>query len=263
SGSVALVGHPTDGFQFFVDSRTNFSFTEAALGYDGLVLRSRSSLPDGQLKVLSQGVVPSSYGNVNASASAFMIDTIRATGSVSGSNLNLGVSIHGNTRASAPSGNANFLLIGFYGVGHLDSSERGLRDFYDPQYRLWGAAYAFGDEANQSPNLSVYNYAVSGWYPDGHHVAPLNIPFAALGSNFEIHLLLVTQQSGSSVLLNSWDNDFFNTVGIRLSADPGVTLFSASGSLPGTLSDVPEPGAFGVVLAGVAALLWMRRKVAA
>jgi hypothetical protein len=259
-----MVSASDNQFYFDVDYNPNQTSAAASLSRDGISLSGSSNLPAGQLKVRSTGAVGIDYGNVNAVTAAYLLDTITATGSLGGSNLGINLSIHGTTLSSDYQNNANFLLIGIYARGHLQAATDGARDFYDPAYRLWGAAYAFGNQASQVPNLTGYNYTVTGWFGDGHHVVPISVPFGLVGSGFEIHLLLASQQSGDSVMLSTWDNNFSNTVGVTLSADPGVTLYSASGSLPGTLpdtaADVPEPNTWTLLFPVLTALAWFQRR---
>ncbi len=262
--SGSLVSATDNQFYFDVDYNPGGSFAAASLSRDGMTLSGSSNLAAGELKMRSTGAVGITYGNVNAAAAGYLLDTITATGSLGGSNLGVGLSIHGTTVSSDYQNNANFLLIGFYAPGHLQAATDGLRNFYDPAYRIWGAAYAFGDQASQTPNLSGYNYTVTGWFGDGHHLVPISVPFGLLGNAFEIHLLLGSQQLGSSVTLSTWDNDFVNTVGVELFADPGITLYSASGALPGTLAQdlagVPEPETWALLLPAAAVLIWCQRR---
>ena len=53
-----------------------------------------------------------------------------------------------------------------------------------------------------------------------------------------------------------------HTVDVSLTAPEGVTLFSASGLLPGTSASVPEPATLSLLALGLAGLGFMRKRKA-
>lgn len=259
-GAVGLVQSAVDGqFYFSEDTTSSGSQAAAQLNRDNINTAASTNIQSGEMKVLSTGALANDYGSFQSSAASFLVDTITASGSLGGLNLGMTLSISGTTNSSDILANNNFLLIGIYNRGHLDAAEKNLLDFYDSQYRLWGAAYSLGSHSNMSPNIAGYQYAgITGHYGDGAHQVPLTIPFAVVGSEFEIHMILISSQGGNSVTLQTWNNDFSHTVGVELSADPGVTLTSASGLLPGTESAIPEPSS-AVLIPGALGLLFCLR----
>jgi hypothetical protein len=83
----------------------------------------------------------------------------------------------------------------------------------------------------------------------------LQIPFDTIGSNFQIELVLGSDElvSGGSP---TWSADFMDPINVSLSAPNGVTLTSASGLLPGTQGTVPEPSSVPLAAAMIAMVIF-------
>jgi hypothetical protein len=184
-------------------------------------------------------------------------DTITATGSASGlSGLDLGVNIseNGTTSFSDSSGNFSFLWVYMFTPGTFDQSVF----TSNPGDVLISRGYLLGNGTNTSIADSLFaanDVAVDGVFGDGPNTIPLQIPFDTIGSNFQIELVLGSDElvSGGSP---TWSADFMDPINVSLSAPNGVTLTSASGLLPGTQGTVPEPSSVPLAAAMIAMVIF-------
>lgn len=231
----------------------------SSLAVDNITLFGNASLATGVLRAQNSGSVPGGYGGINASAYASFIDTITALGSLGGLNLGVSLTIDGSSSSSLPLTNDTYLRVQIFAPGHLQAAIDGLIDYYDPAYLLWGTAFALGTQSNPNPDLSGYGVTVAGHYLNGTIIVPLNIPYAAIGSNFEIQIVLTSYQQGNAGVAQSWNSDYSHTIGVALTGGSGITLQSNSGVLPGTVSGVPEPSSL-LLLSGGGLLLLVRRR---
>ena len=214
-----------------------------------------ANLATGMLGVLNAGTnvtTPNVYATF-----AQLGDTITATGSASGlSGLNLGVNISENsiTSFSDSSGNFSYLWVYMFTPGTFDQSTftANRADV------LISRGYLLGNGTNTSIADSLFaanDVAVDGVFGDGPNTIPLQIPFDTIGSNFQIELVLGSDElvSGGSP---TWSADFMDPINVSLSAPNGVTLTSASGLLPGTQGTVPEPSSVPLAAAMIAIVIF-------
>lgn len=82
--------------------------------------------------------------------------------------------------------------------------------------------------------FTANDVAVDGVFGDGQNTIPLQIPFDTIGSNFQIELVLGSEEDVTGIGSPTWSADFMDPINVSLSAPAGVTLTSASGLLPGT-----------------------------
>jgi hypothetical protein len=178
-------------------------------------------------------------------------DTITATGPASGlAGLNLSVNIteNGTTSFTNPADNFSFLWVFIFQPGTFDQTT-----FTTPGNILAADGYLLGQGTSPiAPALfQANNVPITATFGDGTNTIPLTLPFSTIGSNFQIEMVLGSAQLATDPN-ESWSTDFSHTIDYSLSADPGVSLTSASGVLPGTAS-VPEPGAGSLVFVALAA----------
>ncbi len=239
-------------------NNTSLSYSEVQ---NGAVNTAFSSLASGQLGVLNAGA--NTTGFVFSQVLAQFGDTITATGPASGFGaLNLGVNldVNANNVFTDPSVNFAFLWVYGYRPGTFDQS------FYNsPGNILFAEGFLLGDGTN--PNyaalFAVNDVPLVATYLNGTNNIPLDIPFSTLGTDFELNVVLSSVTFSTSAG-DTWNADMSHTVDVSLTAPEGVTLFSASGLLPGTsaAAAVPEPATLSLLALGVAGLGFMRKRKA-
>jgi hypothetical protein len=216
-----------------------------------------ANLATGMLGVLNAGTNVTSP-NVYATF-AQLGDTITATGSASGlSGLNLGVniSLDSATSFSDPSGNFSYLWVYMFTPGTFDQTVFAA----NRADVLYSAGYLLGngtDTAIADELFTVNDVPVAGTFGDGQNSIPLLIPFNTIGSNFQIELVLGSEEDVTGIGSPSWSADFMDPLNVTLSAPAGVTLTSASGLLPGTVgAAVPEPSGLPLAAATIATVVF-------
>jgi hypothetical protein len=201
-----------------------------------------ANLATGTMGILSVGDFPASGVNLNPPFTlAQMGDTITATGATAGANLGVSLSVDGTSTLSDPTQNFTALLVAAYAPGSFDNGGA----------PLFGEGFILGpgtlDPTSYFSSIGVTNV---GTFGSGPQNIPLNIPFATLGSNFQIVVGLATEESKSAPIGTTWDVDYSHTLQVALVAPAGVSLTSGSG-LPGTEVATPEPESLAMLAGGL------------
>jgi hypothetical protein len=221
---------------------------------NGATNSAAANLATGMLGVLNAGnnvTTPGVYATF-----AQLGDTITATSTASGlSGLNLGVniSLDSTTSFSDSSGNFSFLWVYMFTPGTFDQTR-----FTALPNVLVSRGYLLGngtDTGIADVLFAANNVAVDGVFGDGQNTIPLQIPFDTIGSNFQIELVLGSEEQVSGIGSPTWSADFLDPLNVSLSAPAGVTLTSASGLLPGTVGAVPEPSSLPLAASAIALLI--------
>ena len=221
---------------------------------NGAINSAAANLATGMLGVLNAGTNATGSGVYESIAQ--LGDTITATGSASGlSGLDLGVNIteNGTTSYSDPSGAFSWLWVFMLAPGTFDQTE-----FTLPANILVSRGYLLGTGTNTLfPGLlfGANDVAEDGSFGNGQNTIPLQIPFDTIGSNFQIEVVLGSEQDLTGLGTPTWSADFMDPINVSLSAPAGVTLTSASGLLPGTVGAVPEPSSLPLAASMMALVL--------
>jgi len=219
---------------------------------DGITMANSVTLAQGKISELNAGTVDPSFGSIDSSSQSYMGDTVTAAGNLQGFNLGVNVTVNGTTSFSDPAQNLTFLSVYALQVGSFDQAS-----FLNG--KLFGEGFVLGSGTMPyAADFDQFGLTYGGSFGDGTHNIPISIPFATLGSSFELLVTLQSNEVGDSSTGSIWSSDFSHTVSLSLSAPQGVTLTSASGVLPGT-SAVPEPGQLPILL-GAAVVLMCARK---
>jgi hypothetical protein len=218
---------------------------------DGETVFSSVNLATGTLKE-SNSATPAT-STFNTGAEAILGDTITATGAIAGKNLGASIMVNGSTVNSNTADDQTFLVVMALQTGSFDAGS----NFFS--HVLWGTGYTLGTDSTLNPSFfSFFGVTNAGHYSNGQETIPLGIPFASLGSNFQLYVALDSFMNGNTAADPTWTNDYSHTLSVSLSGPNGVTLNSASGVLPGTSSAVPEPSTSALsvlaLLAGAAAI---------
>jgi len=219
----------------------------------GRTVSASSNLSTGQLKVLNTGSVGSANGPVNTAAQAILGDTITSTGSIGGLNLGVNINVNGSAASDNIAANSVYLEVAAFTPGTFQSNQ-----FRNSANLLFATGYSLGSGSTSSPSLS-FGGSVAAHFLDGTNTLSVAIPFSTLPSTFELAVALRSYESGGSL---NWNDDYSHTLNVALAAPAGVTLTSASGTLPGTVSATPEPGTMAMIFPGLAAaaFAWRRKK---
>jgi hypothetical protein len=251
--SFAAVSLPSYNPQFPPPPGTNSaSHTETD---NGATNSAAANLATGMLGVLNAGNAVTTAGVYATFAQ--LGDTITATSTASGlSGLNLGVNISLNSTTSFTdsSGNFSFLWVYMFNPGTFDQTQ-----FTALPNILVSRGYLLGngtDTGIADALFAINNVAVDGVFGDGQNTIPLQIPFDTIGSNFQIELVLGSEEQVSGLGSPTWSADFLDPLNVSLSAPAGVTLTSASGLLPGTVGAVPEPSSLPLAAWLIAGLIF-------
>ncbi len=118
---------------------------------------------------------------------------------------------------------------------------------------LYSAIYILGPNTTPSYGWQGYGSSITGTYPSGTNVIPLNIPFNDIGTNFQIFIALESYEIGTAGI---WSTDYRDPFDVSLSSPNGVTLESAGG-IP--IASTPEPGTFVLLLSAMAGIFLVRR----
>ena len=221
---------------------------------NGATNSAAANLATGMLGVLNAGnnvTTPGVYATF-----AQLGDTITATSTASGlSGLNLGVniSLDSTTSFSDSSGNFSFLWVYMFKPGTFNQTQ-----FTALPNILVSRGYLLGngtDTGIADALFAANNVAVDGVFGDGKNTIPLQIPFDTIGSNFQIELVLGSEELVNGIGSPTWSADFLDPLNVSLSAPAGVTLTSASGLLPGTVGAVPEPSSLPLAASVIALLI--------
>lgn len=205
--------------------------------------------------MLNSGNVSSDLGNLSVAAEAYMGDTITAHGSTTGLNLGLNFAVNGSSSYDDPSQGLTFLSVYILQAGTFDTSP------YLPGI-LWSRGFVLGaGTLDHTSYFTQFHLTYGGSYGNGTSIIPIDIPFATIGSSFQLLVTLQSYVFGDSSTGTNWDADFGHTVTTSLAAPTGVSLTSGSGVLPGTTSDTPEPRSALLLGAGIL-LLSIRRAMA-
>ena len=220
-------------------------------GLAGITGYAYANLSAGSMGIKSTGSLPTNAGTIDQTfAVANIGDTITAYGPTGG--LNLGVNLTVNDTAdsfSDASQNLTFVAIGAYAPGSFDSASTPL---FDEGFVIGSGTYPYSSYFSQQGLTYV------GTYGTGTQTIPLNIPFATLGSTFQLAIGIETYENGSATTGSTWDVDYSDTLSVSLVAPGGVTLTSGSG-LPGTTAATPEPGSVVLLAIGTLMLAVSRR----
>ena len=214
-------------------------------------LQSGSAYADistGSMGVQTTGNVPPNT-QINDVTEAYMGDTITVAGTTGSLNLGLDLNIDGSFTGD-PTQNLTFVGVYAFTPGTFDTN-----DFTAPGQVLFSEGFVVGSGTMPySTYFTNYDLTYAGTYGTGTQNIPLDIPFATLGSNFQLLITLETYENADSPTANSWDVDYYHTLTASLSAPAGVTLTSASGVFPGTTA-VPEPRLVFLMIGGLALLV--------
>ena len=249
-------GNPAAG-QTYSNYEPNAVTASATGSINGETTTSSASLSAGTLKILNTGNINPSLGGANTASYASLGDTITASGATAGLNLGVSITEDGSAYAASPGDDNTFLVVAAYTPGVFDTNA-----YSTP---LWSVGYQIGADstAGSSGIFSLYGLSsATGTYGDGSNTIPISIPFATLGSNFDLFVAMGSYENGSGLV---WSNDFSHTLNVSLSAPAGVSLSSASGDLPGTTTPEPSTLTMGglALLAGLIARFRRRMNSAA
>jgi hypothetical protein len=241
------------------NTSVNSRYSSQSATQNGAYNTAYANLSTGQMGILDAGNVDSGWGWSQVMAE--LGDTITTLGSTGGLNLGVNLAVNGTTSFDDSSWNSTYIWVAAFKPGTFDTAW-----YYDPAAGnlLWAEGYYLGSgtsnlgmmtmNANYVPFIDSYT-GTDGIVSEN---IPLNIPFDQLGSNFQIAILM-----GSATNITdggAWSSDFSHTLGVSLSAPTGVTLYSESGSLPGT-QRVPEPMSLLLLGLGIAGIIPIRRKL--
>jgi len=218
-------------------TNTNSETGETASGYADLSTSSMGISMSGTMQPGGVGLNP-------PFTLAEFADTITATGATTGLNLGVNLTVDGTSTYSDPTQGFTALLVAAYAPGGIDSHSA----------PIFGEGFILGGGTlDYSSYFSSIGVTYAGSYGTGAQSIPLNIPFATLGSNFQLAFGLATEVSGTAPIGTTWNVNYINTLQVALAAPEGVSLTSASG-LAGTTAATPEPGTIGMLGAGLLAL---------
>lgn len=223
---------------------------------NGATNGASANLATGTLGVLNAGNDVSVSSPAAFESIAQLGDTITASGPASGlSGLNLTVNISetGTTSFSDPSQNFSWIWVYEFAPGTFDDAQ-----FTTPGNVLASEGFLLGSGTSPIADalFAANDVAVDGVFGDGTNSIPLTIPFDTIGSDFQIEVVLGSSQFLSSPASSTWSADFLDPLTVSLSAPAGVTLYSASGVLPGTeAAPVPEPSSWLLAATMIAAVL--------
>ncbi len=210
-----------------------------------------ANLTTGDLHVSAQGFTIDNAPPVTFTdfAEAFLGDTIRANGSgFAGGHLftTLTLSGHISEFLNTPDSNitnVSFVELYFDPVGAFDGGP------FTPYAAYWWSLGADADTGHP-PNATFMGVLPQFSSTSDQTVQlQVDVPFDVIGNEFQMAIGVGAAVFGNGTGGASWDADFGHTLQVSLSTSPEVQLTSAGG-IAGTEATTPEPGTFGLLLAG-------------
>ena len=224
-----------NGNQAFQPNTLTSSTTYSQTGESG---SATANLPSGALAMQMMGSLNTTDAGQNPPfALAAFGDDITATGNMTNANLGVNITVNGTSTFSDPTQNLTYVIVAAWAPDQYGTSAPPI---FAEGFVIGNGTMPYGSW------FAKYGLTYGGAYGSGTQNIQASLPFATLGSTFQIVVGIATAENATAI--TTYNVKY--TAQVSLSAPGGVTLASGSGLFPGAISTPTIPTYSGSVLYG-------------